>query len=387
MLLVVAEATGRKTILVEVARELSLTPSYFSDTESLAELMSGHSRRIVLLGESTLSEETLETLAEADGRAPFGLIICCDREALRSSRRAALLDRVADFTNVEWLGRRFNFNSLSNAARECRRRMLRISKKELEDALVTRQFILQYQPKVDRGEGQEWTTREAEALLRWKHPELGLLGPLEFLPEVEAFELIGPVSEYVLNEAAGQLVRWREQGLNLNSCINLASSLLNDADLPESYAAIVGRHGLDCASFTFEVAEQDVKDSDAPHLKVLNGLREHGFRISLDDFSAAASSLRTFEQLPFDEIKIHASALKRARNNPVAKQVLAAVTGLAHNLGIAVCAEGVEDEETFEFLKTIQCNKMQGFLISEAVTPDIVRRTYSAKLKEIEDVA
>jgi EAL domain-containing protein (putative c-di-GMP-specific phosphodiesterase class I) len=84
------------------------------------------------------------------------------------------------------------------------------------------------------------------------------------------------------------------------------------------------------------------------------------------------------ERLPFDEIKIHATALKRAQDDEVARHVLAAVTGLAHNLGMAVCAEGVEDQETFEFLKTIECDKLQGFLISEAVLPHIVRRAYSS---------
>ena len=134
------------------------------------------------------------------------------------------------------------------------------------------------------------------------------------------------------------------------------------------------------------MAEHDVANSDAPHLKVLQSLRKKGFRISLDDFGAAASSLSTFEQLPFDEVKIHAIALNRAMTSPVAQQVLAAVTGLAHNLGISVCAEGVEDQATFEFLKTIECDKMQGFLISEAVMPDIVRRVYSAK-SEVDEVA
>ena len=94
------------------------------------------------------------------------------------------------------------------------------------------------------------------------------------------------------------------------------------------------KYGLQCSNFTFEVAEQDVLNSEAPHLRILNWLRDRGFRISLDDFGVAASSLSTFEQLPFDEIKIYVAALKRARANPVALNVLAAVTGLAHNLGL-----------------------------------------------------
>lgn len=387
MLLAVSESLGRTQALIEVARELSLSPGYFADAETLDKLMAGHSRRIVALTEEEVGEETLASLERAAGLAQFGLIICAEREALRSSNRAELLDRVAEFTNVEWISGEFDFESLSKAARECRRRMLRISKRELEVAIVARQLIIQYQPKVERSDGSEWITKEAEALLRWHHPEHGVLGPLEFLPEIEAFDLIGPVSQFVLNEAASQLVRWREQGFTLNSCINLATSLLKDPKIPDNYAAIVQRHGLECASFTFEVAEKDIASTDAPHLRVLGALREKGFRISLDDFGAAASTLSTFESVPFDEIKIHGSLLARARSNPVTMQVLAAVTGLAHNLGISVCAEGVEDQETFEFLKTIECDKMQGFLISEAVMPDIIRRVYSAKSGEVEDVA
>jgi EAL domain-containing protein (putative c-di-GMP-specific phosphodiesterase class I) len=135
------------------------------------------------------------------------------------------------------------------------------------------------------------------------------------------------------------------------------------------------------------VIEQDLADPDAPHVQMLRSLRDRGFRICLDDFRVVSSSLSTFEQMPFDEIKIHASALKRAQQDKVALTVLAAVTGLAHNLGMSVCAEGVEDAATFEFLKTIECDKMQGFLISEAVIPSIIRRVYSAKNAADEEVA
>ena len=387
MLMIVSESLGKTRPLIDVARELSLNLNYFASAAALDQLMAGQSRRFVLLAEEDISKEMLASLDDAAVHARFGLIICADPEALRSSNRAELLQRLADFANVEWLSPEHDVDSLSNAARKCRRRMLTLAKDELELAILKRQFVIQYQPKVERNAGTEWLTREAEALIRWNHPEHGLLGPLEFLPEAEAFDLIGPISEYVLYEAATQLIRWREQGLNLNSCINLATSQLNNPDLPASYERIVRELNLECESFTFEIAEQDVASSEAPHLRVLNELRERGFRISLDDFGVATASLGTFEQLPFDEIKIHASALARARKNPIALKVLAAVTGLAHNLGISVCAEGVEDQETFEFLQSIECDKMQGFLVSEAVMPDIIRRVYSAKSKDVDEVA
>ena len=385
MLMLVSESMGRTEAVAAVARELSLTLSLFADGEALAQAMQHKSRRIVLLTELDVNDKIVAAF-EAGSDTPCGLILSTGREALRISQKAAMIDTIAEHANVEWIDNPNDVDTLAEAARTCRRAMLTLSKEELDQAIERGEFVIQYQPKVERSTDTDWVTREAEALLRWLHPRHGLMGPLEFLPEVEAFGLIGPVSEYVLHEAAAQLVKWREQGLELNSCINLAPSLLNDQSLADEYATIVMGYGLEANRFTFEVTEHDVANSDAPHLKALQALRDKGFRISLDDFGVAASSLSTFEQLPFDEIKIHRSALMRAKAAPVAQHVLAAVTGLAHNLGISVCAEGVEDQETFEFLKTIQCDKMQGFLISEAVMPDIVRKVYHTK-DNVEDVA
>ena len=212
------------------------------------------------------------------------------------------------------------------------------------------------------------------------------MGPLEFLPEAEEFELMGPISEWVLRESARQQVLWNKQGIHLNTCINLASSQLGKPRIATIYRDIVRDAGLEPGNFTFEVIEQDLRDPSAPHLATVKSLRNHGFRICLDDFRVAVSSLATFENLPFDEIKLHATALRKTQSDPVATSVLAAVTGLAHNLGMSVCATGVEDHETFEFLKTIECDKMQGFLISEAVLPSIIHHVYSGRSEE-DDVA
>lgn len=378
MLFIVGQSLGKHPGVLQLARELSLNLAVFDRAEALSRLMRGATRRIVMLTDPDVSEATLAVLRKASGTAKFGLILCTDRERLRGNNRAALLEQIAEFGNIEWIRSDWNLDSLGRAARGCRRRMLQVSRQEIDKALEQREFLIQYQPKVDRGVDGVWQTREVEALIRWRHPVHGLLGPLEFLPDVEAFDRSARVAEYVLVETARQIVEWRRSNLNLNGCINLASSLLRNNTLPDRYATIVQEHGLQCANFTFEVIEQEVANSNAPHLKVLSALRAKGFRLSLDDFGVAASSLGTFEQLPFDEIKIHASLLRRASKNDVTRKVLAAITGLAHKLGISVCAEGVEDQDTLEFLRTIECDKMQGFLISEAVLPDIIRRVYRA---------
>ncbi|MGB5687862.1 MAG: EAL domain-containing protein [Woeseiaceae bacterium] len=382
MLLIASESIRRNRSLNDVVREMSFTLSFFASSATFVELMHGQSRRIVLLTEDDVTPEAVRTLKGAKDRAPFGVIVAADRARLRNSKQAELVDQLASYDNIEWVGSNFDFDKLSASARRCRRRMLKVSRQELEQAIEKGEIVLRYQPKVERNAGNEWLTREAEALIRWHHPKHGLIGPLEFLPEAEAFGLMGTLSEFVLRESARQQVAWRDKGILLNSCINLASSQLNDPKLASSYRDIVKEAGLECANFTFEVIEQDLTDPSAPHLAAIKSLRNHGFRICLDDFRVAASSLVTFEHLPFDEIKIHASALRRAQNSAVAMAVLAAVTGLAHNLGMSVCAEGVEDQATFDFLKTIECDKMQGFLISEAVLPNIIRRVYSAKAEE-----
>jgi len=387
MLIIANETIRANRALIDIAREMSFTLSFFASPVKFKELLKGSSRRIVILTETDFVSENLRSLSAAAEQTPIGVIVAADRAGLRDSRQAELVDELAGYDNVEWVGANFDFERLGASARRCRRRLLKVSRQDLENAFENREFVLRYQPKVERAPGQQWLTREAEALVRWHSPEHGLIGPLEFLPEIEAFGLMGRLSGFVLHEAAKQLVSWQNKGIELNSCINLASSQLAESDLAFNYSSIVDDAGLECSRFTFEVIEQDLSDPDAPHLETLHALRARGFRICLDDFRVAASSLSTLEQLPLDEIKIHASALKRAQRDRVASTVLAAVTGLAHNLGMSVCAEGVETEETYRFLTQIECDKMQGFLISEAVLPNIIRRVYSASEGAPEEVA
>ncbi len=387
MLLLASESTGRHRAVLNMTRELSLNSAYFDSAVSLDRQLRSKTRSLVLLSMADITVGKATVLHKAAFRASFGVIIAADRNEVRKAHLDGILKELDQLDNVQWLPADFSGYQLMKAARKCRQLLLRISADDLRKALRNGEFSLRYQPKVMRGDGNTWVTTEAEALLRWQHPLHGTLGPFEFLPELEAFDLMPAVSEFVLNEAAAQLVRWREQGLRLNSCINLASSQLNDAGLADAYERIVKGHGVACSNFTFEVIEQDIASSDAPHLRVVRELRDKGFRISLDDFGAATASLGTLEALPVDEIKIHAAALKRARQSVVAQTILAAVTGLAHNLGISVCAEGVEDQETYEFLDTIGCDKLQGYLISEAVMPELIQSGYSAESVEVHAVA
>lgn len=379
MLMIASEAFRGSHALKDLAREMSLSLRYFPDTGKLTSLLDAPWRRIVFLAGADVDSDMTELLRSAADEKSLGVIVAADQAKLCLTDKADAIDALGNLPNVAWLGTEFDFDTLATAARHCRRRMLMVSAEDIKRAFDDGEFVVRYQPKVERNNDADWVTCEAEALIRWQHPEHGLIGPLEFLPEIEEFGMMPALTEFVLEKTAAQLAEWQESGLHLNGCINIAPSLLNDFSLGERCAAIVTAAGIECDRFTFEVVEQDLAHPDAPHLQSLASLREHGFRLSLDDFRIAAASLATFERLPFDEIKIHASAISDAQQSTVALHVLAAVAGLAHNLGMSVCAEGVEDQETFDFLQMIQCDKMQGFLISEAVLPDIIQRTYSAR--------
>jgi EAL domain-containing protein (putative c-di-GMP-specific phosphodiesterase class I) len=376
MLLIASEKSQQSRAVSDVVREMSLALTVFASAKTLVELMGGNFRRIVLLTEADVTNGVVDALRDAEDNAEFGVIVAAERHSPRQPNRVQAFEQLTKIDNLEWVVPDFDYDELSAAARGCRSRLLKFSRDDLDEALRNRRFIVKYQPKVERASAAEWRTREAEALVRWRHPEHGLMGPLEFLPEIEEFGLMARLTDYVLEEAAAQLVRWKNKGLELCTCINLASSQLVDAALPARCAGIVSRFGLPCSSFTFEVAEQDLTDPAAPHLQTLRELRAKGFRLCLDDFRVAAASLGSMEQLPFDEIKFHAATLCRAKDDPVRHKVLAAIVGLAHSLGMTVCAEGIEDEAAFRFLKTIECDKMQGFLISEAVMPKLLRKVY-----------
>ena len=191
MLLITSKALKGSRALTDVVREMSFSMSFFSSPEKLAELMSGPARRVILLAEDDLTEPVVSILEKASGSTMFGVIIAADRVSLRSSSKAANLESLLELPNVEWAGAEFSFERLASSARYCRRRMLKLSRKDLEKAFENFEFDVRYQPKVERSPGAEWLTKEAEALVRWRHPELGLIGPLEFLPEVEAFGMMG----------------------------------------------------------------------------------------------------------------------------------------------------------------------------------------------------
>jgi diguanylate cyclase (GGDEF)-like protein len=232
---------------------------------------------------------------------------------------------------------------------------------EVRGALARGEFVLHYQPQVDL---QDTRTVSVEALVRWRHPEQGLLAPLRFIPMVEQTALVGPLTLYVIDAALAQLKAWREQGIQLGMSVNLSARNLLDPGLPASIAALLARHQVPAGALTVEVTESAAMVDQERAVAVLAALREHGVGVSVDDFGTGNASIEYLAKLPATELKIDRSLITDIAGDPRTQAIVRSTIDLARNLGLRVVAEGIETEEVAEHLAALGCEMGQGYLFS-----------------------
>jgi diguanylate cyclase (GGDEF)-like protein/PAS domain S-box-containing protein len=238
---------------------------------------------------------------------------------------------------------------------------------DLRVGIANGELRLHYQPKVDLKAGPR--TTGVEALVRWQHPTSGLLMPAQFMPEAERSELINPLTKWVLNEAVRQQHVWSEAGLDLTMAVNVsARSLTNQSDLAETVAGLTERWSIPPSQLIVEITENDIIDSQVA--KILDVLHTMGERLSIDDFGTGHSSLAYLQQLPIDEIKIDRSFVTNLPTEAGNAMIVRSTIELAHNLGLSVVAEGIEDEATLEMLVEHGCDIAQGYLFSRPCAAD-----------------
>ncbi|HYM49188.1 MAG TPA: EAL domain-containing protein [Candidatus Limnocylindrales bacterium] len=223
------------------------------------------------------------------------------------------------------------------------------------------QFELQahYQPLV---EVRSRRVTKVEALLRWGHPRHGLLPPDDFIPAAEQTELIKPLTAWILNEALGQLHAWQRAGLELGMSVNLSSRNLLDDELPETIQELLETWQVCPQRLTLEITERSMLAAAAED--TITKLRATGVRLSVDDFGTGYSSLAYLKRLPLDEIKIDRSFLADVVTNRDDAAIVRSTIDLAHNLGLCVVAEGVENAETWGLLAQQGCDLLQGYFVS-----------------------
>jgi diguanylate cyclase (GGDEF)-like protein len=238
---------------------------------------------------------------------------------------------------------------------------------ELEQAMADGQISVVFQPII---EAKSWEIVSVETLVRWAHPRYGAIPPEDFIHLAEQIGRIGALTDHVLDLALLRCRRWLDDDIALSVAVNLSVHCLTEPDLVSRVRGALQRHGVPGELLTLELTEGSVVDDSVRDSTVLADLHALGLRLSMDDFGTGYSSLSQLRQLPIDEVKIDKSFVLGMSTSQGESFIARSIIELAHNLGLRVVAEGVEDELTRNLLTEMGCDKLQGFLVSRPLADD-----------------
>ncbi len=274
---------------------------------------------------------------------------------------AEVLMRCADvaMTHAKQTGR---VASVYNSALDSHNPQRIILISQLADALKHEQLVLHYQPKINLSTG---TMCGVEALVRWQHPSRGLVGPDIFIPAAERNEIILPLTAWVLDQALADCRQWRDDGLDMKISVNLSARNLQDTSLPKEIGALLKKHQVGSENLKLEITESSLLTDPARAKRVARALDNMGISLSIDDFGTGFFSLVNLKQLPVDELKIDRSFVSQMHHQSDDAAIVRSTIELAHNLGLDVVAEGVENQRCWDQLADLKCDSAQGFFMAQ----------------------
>ncbi len=245
----------------------------------------------------------------------------------------------------------------------------------LDRALRNGEFRLYFQPVLDIREGAGIALEEMEVLLGWDHPELGRIGPAQFIPIAEQCGMIAPIGAWVLREACRQSAEWRKRGLRpVRLAVNVSPLQFDGADFVELVEAALAESALPASALELELTESAILKDIHGALPKLERLRKLGVRLTLDDFGTGYSALSYLRWMPVDTLKIDRSFVAEMATSEHTRTLVQAIIALAHNMRLTVVAEGVETERQFELLSQQKCDHVQGHLLSEPLPVEAMER-------------
>ncbi len=238
-------------------------------------------------------------------------------------------------------------------------------KNDLRGAVRRDELLLYYQPKINLLEDK---IVSAEALLRWQHPTRGIVSPDQFIPIAEQSGLIIEIGQWVITEAIKQSKKWQKSlSPDFGMAINLSVKQFQESGLIEFIEAQLSQFAVDASTIELEITESLLMEKSQQEQEILSGLSQKGFKISMDDFGTGYSSLSYLKRFTIDILKIDRSFIGDVISDPDAAEIVKAIIAMAHALKLTVVAEGVETKQQMDFLKQLNCNEIQGYLISKPI--------------------
>ena len=252
---------------------------------------------------------------------------------------------------------------------------------DLRRAVEEKQLVVYYQPKYNV-QCDPPRLSSAEALIRWNHPELGMISPATFIPLFEGNGQIGAVDNYVWNEAARQIAEWQEKyGVTIPVSVNLSRVDVFDPQLEQRLVDLLKEHGLDYRSLKLEVTESAYTDNAGQMIELINQLRARGFEIEMDDFGSGYSSLNMLSCMPIDVLKMDMAFVRNIEHSEKDFRLVEVVLDIARYLKVPVVAEGVETQRQLDMLKEAGCELIQGYFFSRPLPPEEFERLIQAELE------
>lgn len=238
---------------------------------------------------------------------------------------------------------------------------------ELRRAMAAGDVTLAYQPKVSLGSGD---IAHVEALVRWNHPDEGPISPDRFIPLAESTGVVSELTAFVLDQAVADCARWNALAMKLCVAVNVSAADLADVGFADRVKAVLARHDVDPRSLTLEVTESAIIRSAANAIEMLENLREFGIRLSVDDYGTGQSTLSYLKDLPVHELKIDKAFVSSMSSDDGDRIMVRSTIDMAHELGLQVVAEGIEDGQTLALLRSLGCDYAQGYFLGKAMSFD-----------------
>jgi EAL domain-containing protein (putative c-di-GMP-specific phosphodiesterase class I)/ActR/RegA family two-component response regulator len=371
-LLVVDDEPGIVDLIAAIARRLDYAVASTGDPSEFLDLIEPFQPTLIVM-DLDLPEidgvELLRRLAAAECKTPVLLMSGVDDRVLTTayevgaSRGLSMCGMLKKPVLVEEL--RSKLTAVMNSDRQ-------LTLADLRRGIEAGEIVPYYQPKASLIDKRSWIMDGVEALARWQHPRLGIVMPDEFIPLAERSGLIRELTNSVLRQALRQVKQWNGEGLRLRCAVNLPPSLVTDLALPDRVAALLAEHALDGSQLALELTETATMQDPTTTMDILTRLRVKRVGLSLDDFGTGFSSLTRLYQMPFDEMKIDKSLVINVPRSREANTIVGSLIELGHNLGLTICAEGVENRAALDLLAIMGCDRCQGYFLSRAVpAPDV----------------